>query len=800
MVSLSPSRHSRSSTQSSRESTPSPFGLANCASLEFSMKERPKSTSLLAPQLAGSILWGFFLSCLTLGFFFHRPPRPLPESAPFTLFSAERALKHVEKMSTQPHPTGSPANRKLRIYLMDTLRKMRLEVKLKNDTVINGSMAGNPETIIARIPGTHSTGAFAVVAHYDSTPYGPGAADDLAGVSAMLEAGRALLEGPPLRNDLLLVFTDGEESGGLGAISFTMDPWYEDVRILFNLEARGVGGPSYLFETSDPLGCVVPECCQASSWVVGSACMFGPYRLSPFGSDFSAFRDTKPGMNAAFIDFMPYYHTINDLPGNMDLASLQHHGTYIVDFAHYFGNRDFSLPLSRKGYAYFNVFGRHMVCTPLSWNVPLTLTTALLLFSFLFIAYRKGLISPSGVAQSSLLLGILLFLSFLFALITVLVGLLFMRVYMIYQETLFTCASVAILVATWTGLHARISRKVGEEDLLSAVWLLWCLPLLLFTFAWPGAVHLFQWPLLFLLCARLLLLSLPSLAKNPWLVMTVLALGSAPLLFLSVTPLAALSSAALALGLPFTMLFAAFVYLPLFPQLGCLSPRAQSWACRGAFTLCTCFVIAALIIGGPSEKRPTANCVAYYLDADKGEAFWASPERRLDPWTRQIFGDRPERGNLPDFGLDFPFMKTEAPLPFWPPPLIRVVSDQKTKSERLLRLHISSPRGAPDIRLFTEKDQTFSVIEVNGLERKQAAPTRRFLLKTMPQEGMELVLKMRNADTLRLKLIETSYALPSDPLFRLPARPINMMPEPNTMSNWRKLRSEHCHVLKTYTF
>ena len=53
--------------------------------------------------------------------------------------------------------------------------------------------------------------AVALVAHFDSDPTTPGANDDAAGVAAILETARVLLSGPPLRNDVILLFTDGEE-------------------------------------------------------------------------------------------------------------------------------------------------------------------------------------------------------------------------------------------------------------------------------------------------------------------------------------------------------------------------------------------------------------------------------------------------------------------------------------------------------------------------------------------------------------------------------------------------------------
>lgn len=59
-----------------------------------------------------------------------------------------------------------------------------------------------------------------LAAHYDSVAAGPGPSDDGAAVAAMLESVRALLTADRLRNDLVLLNTDGEEDGLLGAAAF----------------------------------------------------------------------------------------------------------------------------------------------------------------------------------------------------------------------------------------------------------------------------------------------------------------------------------------------------------------------------------------------------------------------------------------------------------------------------------------------------------------------------------------------------------------------------------------------------
>jgi Peptidase family M28 len=110
---------------------------------------------------------------------------------------------------------------------------------------------------MARIPGVRGTNqpasAVALVCHYDSVPTGPGASDDGAAVAAVLETARARKAGPALRNDVMLLLTDGEEVPGAlpGAEAFAKDcPWMKDIGCVLNFDARGVSGPVLMYETS----------------------------------------------------------------------------------------------------------------------------------------------------------------------------------------------------------------------------------------------------------------------------------------------------------------------------------------------------------------------------------------------------------------------------------------------------------------------------------------------------------------------------------------------------------------------
>ena len=112
--------------------------------------------------------------------------------------------------------------------------------------------AGRVQNLLAWLPGADPKGkAVLLVAHYDGVGAGPAASDDGAGTAALLETMRALrARKEPLAHDVILLFTDGEEAGLLGAAAFVREhPWAKDVAVILNFEARGTSGRSYMFET-----------------------------------------------------------------------------------------------------------------------------------------------------------------------------------------------------------------------------------------------------------------------------------------------------------------------------------------------------------------------------------------------------------------------------------------------------------------------------------------------------------------------------------------------------------------------
>ena len=184
-----------------------------------------------------------------------RPPDPLTASASPQAFSAERAMVHVRAISTEPHPIGSKAQETVRRYLVAQLKSLGLDPQVFRSVGFSVSgrriWAGKTEDIVGRLKGESGSRAIVLMAHYDLVNQSPGAADDASSIAAILEAVRAVHSDAQLNNDVIVLFTDGEEAGLLGAEAFVAGhPWMTDVGLVLDFNARGDRGTSLLFETS----------------------------------------------------------------------------------------------------------------------------------------------------------------------------------------------------------------------------------------------------------------------------------------------------------------------------------------------------------------------------------------------------------------------------------------------------------------------------------------------------------------------------------------------------------------------
>jgi len=751
----------------------------------------------LAPALFTVLLIVF--SAL-LAAYMSLPPSPLPADAPDTEFSAERAFKHYDVIARVTHPAGTRANEKIRDYILAELQALGIDAEI--DVGKNaGGIFGIAQNVMARIPGTANTKAFALEAHYDSVPYGPGAADDCAGVVAMLETARALKAGPPLANDVIFVFSDGEECGLLGAKAFTAHPWFNETGVLLNFEARGTSGPSYMFETSEENGWLIAEMIKAKVHPRATSIMFDVYKPLPFSSDLSALkRSGIKGFNVAFVDDFCHYHTREDRPENLSLASLQHHGSYALGLARHFGNISLE-NVTAPDATYFNTIGSHMVHYPLSWGKRLALMATLLLAAVLALGLIRRQLTLGGLFAG---VGVFALCALACAVVVALLsGFAFLihGHYLLYNNSLYGAAFGLIALCIALLLYAGFSKGIRLQNLAAGAHVSWLILLVFMETFMPGGSYIVLWPLLFSTVGLGLLFLSSSAAPLPAWRVAVLALFAVPGILLFVPSLIAFLAT---LTILFTFALAVFLVLLvglLIPQLNLVVTPNRWWLSVLAGVLGVMVFVVALATNGASPSKPRYDCLSYGLDLDAGRAFWLSNDKAPDEWTAQFFPPGTERAPIPEFihGHDGEYLKAPAPVARLDGPKVEVIRDGVANGKRDIVLRIDSPQNASKLRFYVTSDT--EVFSANVFGKDVGGRKRRWGqgLNLFPHEGIEAALKVDPSEPLLLKVIEQFFGLP--PLPGIRPRPDHLITEPNTTLDWhRPLRSEHTFVTRTFTF
>ncbi|WP_177200232.1 M28 family peptidase [Sphingomonas rubra] len=281
-----------------------------------------------------------FLVALGLAWLAMQPPSVVPSSAAPTAFSAMRAMSIVRAASLRPHPAGSPEAARVRRVVAARLRLMGARVFALNGIGVGVSsgknasvQAGEIETLVAILPGRMpELPAVAMMAHTDSVPGSFGAADDGVGVAVVLETARAVLAGGRPERDVVLILTDGEEAGLLGARLFFADPARaRRIGALINIDSRGTRGLGTMFETGPGSGGLVAKYrATADHRFAHSAATF-LYRQLPNRTDLTATAKLDiPALNFAFLDGEFDYHTPRDAFENVDPRTVQSLGDQVL--------------------------------------------------------------------------------------------------------------------------------------------------------------------------------------------------------------------------------------------------------------------------------------------------------------------------------------------------------------------------------------------------------------------------------------------------------------------------------------
>lgn len=340
-------------------------------------------------RLAG--LFACVCAAFALFYVSARTPPPLGATAPDALFSTGRALTDITAIARVPHPVGSTAHEAVKAYLIGRMTQMGTNPRVQTAASLDirkfasGSYVSGAEVsnLIGVLKGRDRTlPPLALMAHYDTVPGSPGAADDTTGVAVALEVMRVIaLHGPPAR-DVDLIITDGEELGLLGARAFfASDPAARRIGYVINLEARGGGGRAAMFQTGDGDGADVSLFASQVRRPSSTSLLPFIYKYLPNDTDFTVSKaHGVPGYNLAFIGRQFDYHSPSSTVAALDLGSVQHMGDEILGPATALAASQ-TLPRRASDVVFGDIFGLVLIHYSPLWGWIVVALSAGLIFT-----------------------------------------------------------------------------------------------------------------------------------------------------------------------------------------------------------------------------------------------------------------------------------------------------------------------------------------------------------------------------------------------------------------------------------
>lgn len=660
-------------------------------------------------------------------------PDPVPANAPDTVFSSARAMTTLIEIARAPHPPGSPEHARVRDYLVDRLEELGLETQVQTaqSMVQRGTFArtATVRNVIGRLPGTNPNGgALLLTAHYDSREQSHGAGDDGSGVVAILEAVRASEAIGLLENDVIVLFTDAEELGLLGARAFVdQHPWMADVSLAISFEMRGGGGPSIMFETRDENGWIIRELAAFDPHPFANSMSYEVYQRMPNDTDFTPFREAGvQGLNFAAIDNAHVYHQSYDRPENLSEETLQHHGIRALAALRHFGNMDLS-EVSAPNVVYFSVPLLGLIVYEQFFVYALAGLIALLVGMAALVAVRRGarpgrivgsvvLSAVSAGLSAGVAIGVLSLVEGNHAEFGTLHG------SAIHSEGWYVVAIAAAAFTIVVTLSTLARRWLHLSEIALGALILPAIAAIAVSFVAPLAAMNLQWPVV---ASALALLA--AAALGPRIQAPVGAIGAglaAAVVLLIMSPVIELLWLALSIrmAIPLAVLVAVAVQLCL-PVLDNLRHPNDWWAPAVGLVVVGVGLGLGVFSARPSAEHPSPSTLIYAYEHGSGTAWWTSDptEDDLDAdataWASARAGAAlDERISLEPFAVtvaDVP--ATEAPIVEAARPAVLVTRDDLEGRTRVVDLRVRSRVGAELLQFRPGPSGSTRITSINGV-------------------------------------------------------------------------------------
>jgi Peptidase family M28 len=749
-------------------------------------------------QIAGPIALALLILLGLLAIHRIEPPSAADANAPLSEFSAARAMRDVREIAKAPRMLGSSENDRVRDYLVGRLRELGASPAVQTATVTRHTQSGPDawavvNNVVATIPGTNPTGSVLIVAHYDSAPSGPGAADNGASVAAILEAMRALKAGPAARNDLIILFTDGEELGLLGAKAFVeTQPALSNVKVVLNFDMRGDNGPSVIFQTRSQHSWLAarPPLTPSSSLTEASA--WGETDLDVFlaaGMDGVSFGPTRG---------IAGYQTELDNADLLDQRSLQSQGALALSTAREFGAIDLNDLHTESAASIVRDDSLSHYTT-----IALAFLVLLLLLGVMWIGIRAGQFTIAGLAAGIATYVVTIAASivaaiFIWHLTATLAGWRMLPIGTTYGGFYFAIATDALIFGACWAAYIVISRSIGELNLGVGALVVLTVMVVTASILIPSGAHLYWWLLLAMLAISMSFGVSDGRVTTRGAILGFIALAFAMIL---TAPSLAASADGTMLLLVYGGLASAFLFGLFIPYMDLLTGGRRSIVPAALGSLAIVMIVKGNAASSFDASQPHPDSIFYFADTDRARARWVSLDSRPDTFTTQFFQHHVHGGWLqklaglatrdtPDAFLaklprDFSSLNRgrttegDATLIDAAPPVLRVLDDSTVAGTRTVSMHIASARKAAIIWMSVPVGVAVLGASIDGRspgDRVTDGWTGWYW--RAPATGFDLTLKLATPAPFVVTVIDQTDGLPDTAGLAVKPRPPDTMPTP----------------------
>jgi len=714
-----------------------------------------------------------------------------------TEFSITNALYHLKNISKEAHYTGSKNHKEVQNYIVNELQKLGLETEIQTQTAINKKWfaATTTENILAKIEGSENGKALMLLTHYDSNPHSSlGASDAGSGVVTILEGIRVFLEkNKQPKNDIIILISDAEELGLLGAQAFVdTHPWTKEIGLVLNFEARGSGGPSYmLMETNGKNSKLLSEFLKAKpNYPAANSLMYSIYKKLPNDTDLTVFRENANinGFNFAFIGDHFDYHTAQDSYERLDKETLLHQADYFTTMVNYFSNSDLTNLNSQEDFVYVNFPFVKLATYPFSWVSTMLLNTGIIFAILLFFGFKKRKLSLKGILKG---FGIFILAILLCGGVSFGLWKLLLLIHPQYKDILhgFTYNGYQYIIAfvflnLWLLFKSYkfVSKYKKTTDLLIAPIVVWLLINFFINIYLKGA-GFFIIPVISALIILAIAIFMDLEEKSKRILFTIISI---PTIYIF-APL--IKMFPVGLGLKILFVSGILIALVFGLMIFTVHQRKTFWM-QKTVGLCTIiFFGLATYNSGFSVDKKKPNSMVYIQNSDDKTAFYGTYDTNLDAYTKQIFDKNTTKGSITNaetkskYNTRFTYhKKTE---------FKNIVSanietklDTIIGNKRFLEFTISSDRKVNKLEFITKKELKLHQFKVNDVlvndGKNYVVKNGTFLVYHLANEDKEVTLSFSvlKEDGLDIILNEISYDLLENSNFLITPRTAKMMPMP----------------------